>query len=47
MWKKFTGMVCAAVLAAGLLAGCSGDTGDKNQDTQTTGEVSYENNCYY
>ena len=39
MWKKFTGMVCAAVLAAGLLAGCSGDTGDKNQDTQTTGEM--------
>ena len=39
MWKKFTGMVCAAVLAAGLLAGCSGGTGDKNQDTQTTGEM--------
>lgn len=39
MWKKFTGMVCAAVLTAGLLAGCSGGTGDKNQDTQTTGEM--------
>ncbi len=39
MWKKFTGMVCAAVLAAGLLAGCSGGTGDKTQDTQTTGEM--------
>lgn len=39
MWKKFTGMVCAAALAAGLLAGCSGGTGDKNRDTQTTGEM--------
>ena len=39
MWRKLTGVLCAAALAMGLLAGCAGNTEDKKQDAQTVSET--------
>ena len=39
MWKKMTGVVCAAVLAMGLLTGCAGGTEETQKAIQTGGET--------
>lgn len=39
MWKKMTGVVCAAVLAMGLLTGCAGGMEETQKAIQTGGET--------
>lgn len=39
MWKKVAGVVCAAVLAMGLLTGCAGGTEETQKAIQTGGET--------